>query len=178
MIKKKSIRIAVLFIVCVIGLGHSANVLAQSAEIKIGFIDLQKVIDSSEKGKRIRDEIQGKANELTQQIKLLEEELKAMKADYDKQADMLTAEARAEKRDTLARRDLDYKRFVKDSEAELRTAEKRALQELYQDIGKIITEYGKTHKYTAIFERQTIVYVSENIDLTDENIELYNAGGK
>jgi outer membrane protein len=150
-------------------------VAAQQAELKIGFVDLQKIIDNSEKGKQIRNEIQKKADELTRQVKALEEEMKAMKADYDKQANVLTSEAKQEKRDELARKELDYQRFIKDSEAELRKAEKRALQELYQDIGKLISEYGKERNYTAIFERQTIVYVSESIDLTNDIIELYNS---
>ncbi len=175
MLKMPSIRIVSLVIVCVVCLGSSLNVFAQSGEMKIGFIDLQKVIDASEKGKRIRDTIQKKADELSQQVKALEEDLKAMRADYNTQAALLTGEAKGEKQDALQRKDLDLKRFVKDSEAELRKAEKRALQELYQDIGRIITDYGKKHNYTAIFERQTIVYVAENIDLTNEIITLYNS---
>lgn len=163
-----------LLVILMIG-NISGNAFAQSGEGKIGVVDFQRVIDASDEGKQAQEVVKKKFDELTQQAKQLEEEFKMMKAEYDNQAAVLTLEARSKKLDELERKEVEYKRFVQDSELEVRKAEQRALQELYNEIKKVVFEYGKQEHYMLILERQSVLYVGESIDLTDEIIRVYNA---
>jgi outer membrane protein len=166
--------ISVFFVVVVVGVGFSASTFAQSTEIKIGFVDLQMVIDASEEGQQARAEIKKKADELSQQAKQMKEELEALKADYEQQSLALSEEAKSEKRDAIGRKELDYNRFVKDSRTELQTSEQRALKELLETVGKIVVEYGQQNGYTVILEAGNILYGADSIDLTEEIINAYN----
>jgi outer membrane protein len=177
--RKSMYKMMIMLVVVFIGwVGFAGNVLAQSATIKIGFVDLQRVIDSSEQGKNAHEAIQKKADDLNHQAKKLKDEIQAMRDDYDKQADLLTIEAKAEKQDAIAKKELDYNRFVKDSQTELKMAEQRALKQLLEDVGALVVKYGKENGYTVILEAGNILYGAENIELTNEIIKVYNAQKK
>jgi outer membrane protein len=159
-------------IVCV---GWSVRTFAQSPDGKIGVVDLQRVIDSSEKGKQAQAEVQKKGDELSQKVKAMEDELQAMKADIEKQSVALTSEAKQEKLDAIEKKDVEYQRFVKDAQAEFRKAEQRALKDLYDEIRQIVVKYGKDNNYAVIMEIQMVIYRADAVDLTNEIIKVYNS---
>ena len=177
--QRMSVRVLALLIgisVC----GVSGNVLAQDAAMKVGFVDLQKVIDSSEEGKRAQEQMKQKAAQLEEEAKKMQTEFETAKADYEKQlsSDMLTPEAKSEKRDEISRMERDYTRFVRDSQSELRMMEQRSLKQLLENVGKIVVEYGKNNNFTLILEAGNILYGSEQIEITNDIITLYNSREK
>ena len=169
---KYLIGVCVVSMICV---SFSVSTFVQSGDLKIGFVDLQRVINSSAKKKQAEDEYKKKDEEYTQQANLLKEELKQLQDELDQQAEILTEEAKLRKLDEISEKKLGYDRFKKDSETRLKRYEQRIFEELLEEIGKLVVEYGKERNYTAIFERQMMVYVTESIDLTDEIIQLYNS---
>jgi outer membrane protein len=169
---KYLIGVCVVSIICV---SFSVSIFAQSGDLKIGFVDLQRVINSSAKKKQAEEEYKKKVEEYTQQANLLKQELDQLQGELDQQAEFLKDEAKRQKLDEISEKKLEYDRFKKDSETKLKRYEQRIFEELLEEIGKLVVEYGKERNYTAIFERQMMVYVTESIDLTDEIIELYNS---
>jgi len=169
--KTLSIFACLILAACVFG----ASASAQSADMKIGFVDLQKVIDSSEEGKQAQEEIKKRADELGLQAKEMQESLQAMKADYDKQFDVLSLEAKGQKRDEISKIERDYSRFVTDSQSELRMIEQRALKQLLESVGKLVVEYGQQEHFTLILEAGNILYGAEQIEITQDVIDLYNS---
>ena len=173
--KRNTRYVAALLVILMIGCSVSSNAFAQSAEIKIGFVDLQRVIDSSEEGKRAQGEIQQKAQEFGEQAKQKQEEIQTFQADYQKQFDLLTPEARAEKQNDIAKLERDYTRFAQDSQNELRLIEQRALKQLLESVGKVVVEYGRANNYTLILEAGGILYGADSIELTEDILNTYNS---
>ena len=155
--------------------GLSTNAAAQSSELKIGFVDLQRVIDASKEGTRAQEDIKNKAGELEEQARKMQDEMTAMKTELDQQYDMLTPEARNQKRDEMSKLQRDYERFVRDSQSELRVIEQRALKQLLEELGKLVVEYGQANNFTVILEAGNILYGAPQIELTEQIIELYNS---
>lgn len=174
MIKSMYKYIVALCVVSAVCVSFVGSAFAQSGDLKIGFVDLQRVINSSAKKKQAEDEYKKKVEEYTQQADLFKQELTQLKEELEQQAEFLKDEAKRQKLDEISERELEFNRFKKDSETKLKRYEQRIFEELLEDIGKLVVEYGKEHNYTAIFERQMMVYVTESIDLTDKIIELYN----
>lgn len=169
----KSLIVAV--VVCGVCLSVAGNIFAQSAPLKIGFIDLQRAINASEEGRKAQEDIQKKADEYTAQADQLKANIEALTENLKNQRDALTPEARAEKQDEIAKLELEYNRFVNDSREELGKAEQRALQQLLEDIGRLVVEYGQQNGYSVILEAGNILYGADNIEITDEIIALYNS---
>lgn len=162
-------------IVALLCVGMAGTALAQTKAMKVGFIDLQQIIDASQEGKIAQENIKKRADELSQRAKSMKAELQQMRDEYEKQAMALTPEARSQKRDEISRFERDYNRFLQDSKTDIRVAEQRALKELLEDVGKLVVTYGKTNNYTVIFEKSGILYGADEIDITGDIIELYNA---
>ena len=176
MSKGKKIVAIALVVVCSMCIGLFGNTsLTRAAEMKIGWVNLQQVINASEQGKRAQQEIQKKADEYTLQADQMKAEIEAMTDDLKKQADVLTPAAKREKKDTIAKLEVEYNRFVQDSRDELGRSEQRALAGLLEDIGILVVEYGKQEGFAVILEAGNILYGAESIDITDDIIALYNA---
>lgn len=152
-----------------------ANASAQTAEMKIGFVDLQRVIDASDEGKQAQIDIKKRADELGVQATEMQRALQSMKTDFDKQFEVLSLEAKSQKRDEISNLERDYSRFITDSQNELRNIEQRALKQLLETVGKLVLEYGQQENYTLILEAGNILYGAEQIEVTEEVIELYNS---
>ena len=152
-----------------------AGASALAADMKIGFVDLQQVIDASDEGKQAQIDIKKRADELGVEATQMQKDLQAMKSDLEKQFDVLTLEARSQKRDELTKMERDYSRFINDSQTELRQIEQRALKQLLETVGKLVVEYGEQENFTLILEAGNILYGADQIEVTQEVIELYNS---
>ncbi len=161
-------------VVCGMLAGMMTSVSVQAAELKVGWVDLQRVISSSAEGQQAQAEIQKRADEYTQQADQMKAELEAMTADYKSQEEMLTPAARSEKQEAIARLEVEYNRFVQDSRDQLGRAEQRALQGLLQNIGKLVVEFGEQEGYAVILEAGNILYGSASTEVTNDIIALYN----
>ena len=170
--RTKTFYLAAFLLIFTVGL--CSNVFAQSTDLKIGFVDLQRVIDSSEEGKRAQEQIKQKAGELEIQARQMQEEMQTLRTSYENQFEVLTLEARSQKRDEISRLERDYARFVQDSQNELRLIEQRALKQLLENVGRLVVEYGKQNNFTVILEASNILYGISQIEITEDIIQLYN----
>ena len=172
--RKKIIAIALVFMSCM-SIGLFGNVkVALAVDMKIGWVDLQRVINASEEGKRAQEEIQKRADEYTLQANQMKAEIEAMAEDLKKQADVLTPTTRREKQDAIAKLEVEYNRFIQDSRDELGRSEQRALAGLLEEIGRLVVEYGKQEGFAVILEAGNILHGAESIEITDDIIALYN----
>ncbi len=150
--------------------------VAYGAELKIGYVDLQKALNESEGGKKAKADLDEiiKAKQLL--IDKKGKELERLKEELDKQSALLSDEARKARQDALDKKMRDFQRFVQDAQAEVKKREAEFTDELLKDLRKIIEGIGKEGHYVLILERVEgfILYADKAIDLTDEVIKRYN----
>jgi outer membrane protein len=131
--------------------------LAQTPTPRIGYIDLQKVMMESEKGKEVKKS-------------LTDEFEKARKTMVQKQDELQKI------KDALK----DYQRLQTDYEAELRQKDQELSQKLLKELEEIVKGLGESEKYTLILERSQagILFATPAVDATDKVISLYNESAK
>ena len=156
----------------------TANVSA--AEVKIGYVDLQKAINLSAEGKAAKEDIGKKVQGFEAQVAQRKEELQKAKEELDKQALLLSDEARAAKDRDFQQKVKDFQRFTKDIQEELQQLDADMTRKILAGVLKVASELGDQEKFTAIFEKteSSLVYADPAIDLTDRVIKLYNAAEK
>lgn len=151
-----------------------------AAEVKIGYIDLQKILNESNSGKAAKEKIAKKVQEYEVQIGQQQKDLKSAKDELEKQALLLSDEARSQKERDYQQKLKELQRFTKDIREELRMKDADFTHKILDEIIKIVEKMGAEKGYTAIFEKNesSLVYADEKIDLTGELLKRYNQTNK
>jgi len=85
---------------------------AMAADLKIGVLEPQKVLDGTKNGKKIKDSLQEYLKSRQKIIDLEEEELKKIEEDLVKQSAVLSPEAKKDKEESFRKRYMEYQRKV------------------------------------------------------------------
>ena len=142
--------------------------------VKFGSIDVQKVLNESETGKKAKLDlevlIKSKQSTIDEKGKAIEK----LKADIEKQASVLSADARKNKEEELEKSVREYQRLVQDSQAEIKKKEAELTETILKDIKELVEKTGETEGYALILEKGMIVYSNKGIDITDTILKKYD----
>ncbi|TCK06574.1 OmpH family outer membrane protein [Phorcysia thermohydrogeniphila] len=138
------------------------------------YVDIQKVLNESNKGKQARSILESKVAQANEKIKQMEEEIKKLKEELKNP--VLSKQAKAEKENQLQQKIRDLQRFKQDTQLEIMNLEKKYTMEILKEIDKLIKEYRKKNGIPMIVELRTagIIAADPKYDLTDKIIKLYN----
>ena len=159
-------------------LGWFGSVLA--ADLKIAYVDIQKAVNECNLGKEAKKTIVKEAEKLHRQLTDKQKELQTMKESYDKQALMLTPDARATKEKEIQNKFREFQRWQEDAQNDLNQKRADAERSLYVGLQKVIQKIGADEGYTLILERNEniVLYASKAIDITDRVIKIFDAQKK
>jgi len=149
---------------------------ALAENLKIGVIDLQKVVRSSKAGQEAMAQLQAKFEKLKKQLEAKQKEIAAFKAELEKKAPLLSEEARAEKQREYQKMIREFRAQQEDAQFEMKEAEKKALQPIFKDLEKVIKEMAQKEGYDLIIEKNMpgVYWVSPEVEITQHVIELYD----
>jgi outer membrane protein len=160
--------LVIVFIVVMPVPSHAADV------VKFGSIDVQKVLNESESGKKAKTDlevlIKAKQSTIDEKGKTVEK----LKADIEKQASVLSADARKNKEEELEKSVREYQRLVQDSQAEIKKKEAELTDTILKDIKDLVEKTGETEGYALILEKGMILYSNKGIDITDAILKKYD----
>lgn len=149
------------------------------AEAKLGYVDMQKMIQTSDAGKDAKDQLAIKGAKYEAEKNVKEEELRKLKGDLEKQSVLLSEPARMAKEKDYQQKLKEYQRFMKDAQEDLQIKQEELVGKMYEEIVKIVQEYGKKNSFTFIFEKSPVmIYTDDNVDVTDELLKQFNASRK
>ncbi len=157
--------------------------LASSAfaadEVKLGSVDVQKILTLSDAGKEARVQLDTKAGKIDKEKKSREEELDKLKTDLEKQRVLLSETERNAKETAYEQRLQEYEQFVNKAKEELQAENVELTKRIAGDIFKIVQDYGRKKGYLFIFvKNDSMMYLDEKVDLTNEILQALNASGK
>jgi outer membrane protein len=168
-------------VVVVIGLillGWFGSVLA--AELKVAYVDIQRAVNECNAGKEAKKVITKEVEKFQGLIANKQRELQTLKESVEKQAPMLTSDARATREKDYQNKLREFQRWGEDTQNEIN--QKRADMERNISTGflKVIQKVGADEGYTLILEKNEniVLYVSKALDITDRVIKAYDAQKK
>lgn len=153
---------------------------ALAADNKIGYVDLQKALNTSEAGKAAKERISKKVKEYEGTIDSRQKEIKKLKEELEKQAMLLSEEARGAKERDYQQKVKEFQRFTKDIQEELQQKDADFTKQILEELFKVIKEVGEKEGYTLILEQSesSILYADEKVNLTDKVIKAFDAKKK
>jgi outer membrane protein len=149
---------------------------AVAAEVKLGSVDMQKVLLLSDAGKDAKEQLSIKAAKYEAEKNVKEEDLKKLKGELEKQSVLLSESARITKEKDYQQKLKEYQRFMKDAQDDLQAKNDEFTNRIVDEIVKVVQEYGRKNGYSYIFvKNEGMIYMDEKVDLTDEILKQFNA---
>lgn len=161
----------------VVALAMPFSAKAQSSTaVKIAYIDLQKVMMESDKGKEAKKSLTEEAEKLNKTLGQKQDELQKLKDSIERQGATMTPEVRADKEKQYQMKLKDFQRIASDYRTELQQKDMEFSQKILKDLDDIIRVIGDNNKYTVILEKSQagILFAAPSIDITDNVIARYN----
>jgi len=154
-----------------------AQPAAQPDDVRIGYVDLQRAIFTSNPGREARRALEERTEKLKKDLEKRQEELRTVQTELQKQGAVLSADARSEKERDLQRRVRELERLKQDSEDELNRRDAELSKRILGEVREVVRQIGGKGNYTLILERNAagVLYAANGVDLTEEVIKAYNA---
>lgn len=149
--------------------------LAQS-KVKIGYVDMQRVLNEVEDGAKAKDRLKKEFNEKQAQLDRKQEELKRKKEDYDKQSLVLKEDVRRQKQQDLQQDFIELQQLYAKLQKELSENELGLTKEIFDKAQSIIADIAQKDGFTLILDKMEgrILYALPSMDITNEVIRKYN----
>jgi outer membrane protein len=151
-----------------------------AADLKVACVDAQRAVNECNLGKESKKTIGKEAEKLYRQSMDKQKELQALKEAYDKQALMLTPDARATKEKELQNKFREFQRWQEDAQNDFNQKRAEMERNLFIGLQKVIQKIGAEEGYSLILDKNEnfVHYVSKVIDITDRVIKTFDAQKK
>ncbi|NLV23558.1 MAG: OmpH family outer membrane protein [Deltaproteobacteria bacterium] len=147
-----------------------------AAEVKIGYVDLQRALNECKAGKTAKDKITAKYKQLEGEFSAKQNELKKLKDELEKQGAVLSADKKNEKERQYQQKVKDFQRFAKDARDTLKQQETDFSRELIKELVLLARDIGSQGNYSLILEKNegSIIYGAKELDLTEQLIRRHD----
>jgi outer membrane protein len=149
---------------------------SDDAPVKIGVVDIDQAISSTDEGKAAREELARKQREAQAKIQPMLDRYKAAEEELKAKKFVLSDEALFQKQMDLVEMRNQIENTGKEIEGQLQVDAKRLEAPLVAKLSRIIEDLGKSQNFTVILRRGApgVLYTREALDVTDMVIERYN----
>ncbi|MGE4298698.1 MAG: OmpH family outer membrane protein [Desulfovibrionaceae bacterium] len=142
--------------------------LASAVEVKIGLVNMQKVMAESEPGQQARNELQKKLENIKNSLDVEKAAIAKMQEDMQKQAMVLSQEAKTDKEIEFKRRVRDYQDAAQNYQRKLQVEESKLTKPLAELIMKAVNDYAVANNFSMILDSASsgLVWAHKETDLT------------
>ncbi len=150
--------------------------IPSKAEVKVGVVDLYRVLNESEEGKKAVNELQSMFDSRQKTLEEKQKKIQNLRDEYEKKKAVLSEEARKSKEDEIERLGRELQRTAADYQVELQKKQNEITQSMLKEIRQIINDFAKKEGYSLILEKveQIVIYSTPEVDVTDKIIALFN----
>ncbi|MCH7923107.1 MAG: OmpH family outer membrane protein [Nitrospinae bacterium] len=144
--------------------------------VKIGYVDIQRVIDESTIGLRANAKLRKDFERRAAELKNMEKELEQVRLELDSKGSVMSAERRRQLEEEFRRDRRDFKRADRDNSEEFNIKRKQLLIGILPKIVKAVQTIGKEQGYTLILQNKPdiLLYLNDRVDVTSEVIARLN----
>ena len=152
---------------------------AFAEDVRIGYVDVRKVMTESKAGQRAKSEIEKMVKERREKLGREEQQLKDMQQAYEKDKLLLTGSQREAKQQEFQEKVKSFQQARADAQHEIDQKEHEFTSKALGQIREIIRDLAKEQKLTLVFEKNEapVLYAVDGPDLTQKVIERFNAKG-
>ena len=146
------------------------------ADIKLGYVDLQRALIEVGEGQVAKSKLKGEMDKKKGELDAEQAKLTDDKAVLDKQGAMMSEEVRTQKFTEWQKRLYDVMQKAQKVQVELQDKERTELKKIFEKMDPIIAAIAQREGLTMVFEKTDsgLVYAPPSLDLTNELVRTYN----
>ena len=149
---------------------------AASAQTKVGVIDVQRAVASTEDGLRAQATLKKLFDNRQQELNKKQTDLQRQREDIDKQAKVLPKDALTKRIDEWQKQMMDLQAIFLEYNKELEKKQKELTDPVFGKILEIVKRIASSENIDLVLDKATVAYVRTDLDLTDKAIQMYNSG--
>jgi len=149
--------------------------MAAEGDMKIGIMNVQKVLVQSEAGLEAKAVFQQKNQELQASLQADQEALQKLQEEIEKKSSVWSKEKKDEQvlEFNRMRRDLNTK--TEDARMEMKRLQDKELEPIVKELEKVVDDYGAQENFTMILDSKSgVIYYDQAIDISDALIRKLN----
>jgi len=144
---------------------------AGEEDLKIGFVDFEKVFNNFKKTREENQKLQRYKEEKEKEAQSHLEEINRLKAE----SEILSPEARESTQKKIRQKLRDLRDYTEDSKKELLDERNIIFKKITDDIREVIRKMGEDGNFTLILDDKALFYKKSALDMTLQVIEKLNA---
>ena len=150
--------------------------ISHANEMKIGIVDMQRAIQTSETGKKAKGELEQAFNKKKKELQSEEANLKKLQEDFQKKQAALSESAKKEQQAKLQERFMKYQELLQKSQSEIQKKEQEMSEPIIRKIREKVNEIAKKKGYDLVLEKNdnVVIYSLEKDDITEEVMKSLN----
>jgi len=144
------------------------------AEVKIGIINPQEVLQNSLKGKKAIERLKSLQISKQKRYEAMQKEIEALEKETMSPA--LNQDARDKKTLDLQNKRVEIKRFTEDAQKESMAAQQKEFESIQRDLMPLIEKIAKADGFSLILDLNTagVTYFEPAIDITEKVVKAYD----
>lgn len=153
--------------------------LAQAQEMKIGFVNSDRVLREATVAKAAQTRLEAEFSKRQKEGEDAANKLKAAADKLDKDAPTLAEAERNRRQRDLVEQDRELQRKRREFQEDLNQRRNEELASVVERANKVVKSIYETEKYDLILQGDVVIFASSRIDITDKVVKALNAqGGK
>lgn len=166
-------RCRTIFIALTMVLTSMVNIAG--AEVKMGYIDSQKILEQYRPYQEALKEFGRYEEELGREINTMQNDLAKMQETYERQSLLLSEKRKQEEQQAILKKQQDLQRFVQEATDPQRGRLARKTAELsepiIQKVNEVIKRVAEDDGFDFVLNSAALAYAKEAHDLTDKVLE-------
>lgn len=152
------------------------SVGATDDPVKIGFVDIEQVLATVDKGKAAREELERKSREAQGRLAPMAEQLETLQKEYQAKEFVMSEDAKRQKQLDIVELRNRVENKAKEEQSQLEIEQQRLVAPLLEKLESVIKQVGRDNHYSTILrlDAPSIVYHREALDVTDLVIKTFN----
>src|SRR5215831_9521270 len=146
---------------------------------KIGVVNIQEAIMTSNEGKKEADALQAKFGGRQNELKTLNDEVENLKKQYTAQEASLSEDARSTKAKTIEAKGKTLQRNYEDFQNEVNQAEQEVINRIGQKMLSVLEKYAKAKGFAVVIDvsnpQTPVLWFNQGTLITKQLVEAYNA---
>ncbi len=142
---------------------------------KVGYIDMQKVIQATKAGKKAKETLDGEFKKRKEGLDKKKADIEKMGMDLEKKKTVLSEEVLGKKQMELQEEMMKFQKVVAENQGEIQKKEKDLLEPILEKMRKVIENVAKEKGFSMVLEKQgqNVIFAQKEMDLSDDVIKAF-----